>query len=293
MELYCHRQKTRPKTIKDERPKIILLHGMGGTGAIWRPIVASLEDHYTLLAPDQRCHGRSLLTSSRELASDSTFGPLSFGQDLVDTLALLHFYPAWVVGHSMGVRSACAFAQLKPAWVKGLILIDLSLTGGREIPESREANLKLLNFIKELPIEFQSKSEARDYLLKHAPDPSFAQYLIASSLKTEETKKQFCTTRFSFHPLDLVKIIQEAQKAPLLEWVKSSADINKPVLILRGSESTVYSQADFQSEKTSLMSYPLICFKEIKGAGHGLPFEKKAEFLGTLIQWIEKNSHSF
>src|SRR5687768_17719997 len=61
------------------RPKILLLHGMGGTGALWRPLAAALEDHFEILAPDQRGHGGSQLPQDRKSTRlNSSHGYISY-----------------------------------------------------------------------------------------------------------------------------------------------------------------------------------------------------------------------
>lgn len=310
MELYCHYTNSK----KEEYSKIILLHGMGGTGALWRPIVASLEDHYTLLTPDQRGHGRSRLEQRKSVApsgdhafgevpDSATYTPLNFGQDLTETMDALKFHPVWLVGHSMGVRTALACAHLKPDWVLGLVLVDLSLSPPikqQDIHHKTKTPLqnqttdefhhspstqKLIDFLCHLPAQFNSRAEARDYLLKHSPDPSFAQYLMAVSLKTSTTE-----ITFPFDPQDLVKIVESAHHALLFQWAQKFASLQKPILILRGQQSAVYTHADFQAEKEALAPYPTILFEEVEGAGHGLPFEKRAEFVERLIQFVEENT---
>ena len=107
------------------RDKILLLHGMGGTGALWRPIAATLENDFDILAPDQRGHGGSIVPTVPGARSKPGYSPLDYGRDVIETMESLAFHPAWVVGHSMGVRSACGAAFLKPEWVRGLVLVDL------------------------------------------------------------------------------------------------------------------------------------------------------------------------
>ena len=85
------------------REKILLLHGMGGTGALWRPIAAGLEDRYQIMAPDQRGHGRSQLLLTPGARENPDYRPLDYGRDIIETLTATQFYPSWAVGHSMGV----------------------------------------------------------------------------------------------------------------------------------------------------------------------------------------------
>src|SRR3970040_2274989 len=119
MELACRYWPAQEREIA----KIVLLHGMGGTGSLWRPHAAALEREYSLLAPDQRGHGGSRLPEHE--AGHARYLPEDYGLDVRETLQSRDVYPAFVVGHSMGVRTAVATAHLRHPLVRGLVLVDL------------------------------------------------------------------------------------------------------------------------------------------------------------------------
>lgn len=60
-----------------------------------------------------------------------------------------------------------------------------------------------------------------------------------------------------------------------------------PVLALRGGDSRVWSKADFDEERRQFADYPSIRFEEVPGTGHGLPFEKRKEFVELLLKWTD------
>lgn len=250
-----------------ENTRIMLLHGMGGTGSLWRPIAASLEDHYAVLAPDQRGHGGSL--PSDPTAPDN-YAPLKFGQDVVDTLESEGFYPTWVIGHSMGVRTACAAAHLRPDFVRGLILVDLGFTRGA----GGGLGKTLGSFLGKLPPRFEDRAAARAFFKEHCPDPAIAQYLLAVSIPVPEGGLTFPFDRDA-----LLATIEAAGGWPGTEWVREAAGQGKPVLILRGANSKVYSREDYERDRAELGPLPGVTFEEVQGAGHGLPFEKRPWFV--------------
>jgi pimeloyl-ACP methyl ester carboxylesterase len=266
MELYYNLWNSGDVTRQSDTSRIVLLHGMGGTGALWRPIAASLEDSCSVLAPDQRGHGKSQLPDGVH----QNYSPLDYGQDVIDTLAALKFHPTWIVGHSMGVRTALAAAHLKPDWFKGLVLVDLGLSGaaGGGLGKTLE------QFLKVLPHEFVTREEAKQFMAKNCPDPSIAQYLMAVSVKNPQG--QVC---FPFDQNALIKTIQAAANTTVRDWVKELADQGMPILILRGQESLVWSHPEFEAEKTRFAGNQSVQFEEVSGAGHGLPFEKRAVFI--------------
>ena len=250
--------------------RMLLLHGLGGGGNLWRPLAAALEEQVDLLAPDQRGHGNS--RSAPLEAQDYT--PLHYGQDLVDTMEAQNFYPAWVLGHSMGVRSALGLAHLRPAWVQGLILVDLGLSGGA----GGGLGDPLAEFLFELPPEFPSATELQNYLTTHSPDVSIGRYLAAVAKPNSKGIWQF-----PFDQPALIHTIEGSQDFSGRRLLEEYAQHAKPVLVLRGADSQVWHRADFEAERAYFASFPQIRFLEVDGTGHGLPFEKR-RLLADLVR---------
>jgi pimeloyl-ACP methyl ester carboxylesterase len=257
------------------KARLVFLHGMGGTGSLWRPIAASLEDRYAILAPDQRGHGQSQTVPVGR--DTSRYTPLDFGQDVIDTLQRTSFQPCWLIGHSMGVRTACAAAHLRPDWVQGLVLIDLGFSGqaGGGLGDG------LAQFLKALPPEFASRAEARAFMDANCPDPSIGQYLLAVSTATAEGR-----VSFPFDHSALIQTIEAARDSSVRDWVGELLKRGMPILVLRGGTSLVWSHEEFEAEREHFKSFPSIEFREVEGAGHGLPFERRALFLEMLEEFV-------
>jgi pimeloyl-ACP methyl ester carboxylesterase len=262
-----------------EPSRILMLHGMGGTGSLWRPLAAALEDRFEILAPDQRGHGASRVPSVPGGRAVPGYTPLDYGRDLVETLAAENFHPTWVLGHSMGVRSACALAHLKPEWVRGLILIDLGFSGlaGGGLGEG------LARFIRKLPEDFASRDEARAFMDEECPDPAIAQYLMAVSVR-----KEGGGITFPFDHSALIATITAARDASVRTWVKELAQRGMPILVLRGERSGVWSHEEYESERKGFASDPSVVFEEFPGAGHGLPFEKRVELVARIEEFMRQ-----
>lgn len=247
---------------------------MGGTGALWRPIAAALEDQADLLCPDQRGHG-----ASRTPATETRFGPLDYATDVRETCDAENFYPAWVVGHSMGVRTACGYANLEPERVLGLILVDLGFSNlaGGGIGDA------LRTFLADLPPAFESREAARAFLDERCPDPSIAQYLMAVSVSDPATKQ----VHFPFDTRALLLTTEAARSSDSGIWLEEYARrTGRPVHILRGAQSRVYLKTEFEEEKKRFASLTNVRFTEVPGAGHGLPFEKRPEFVAMIRKWV-------
>jgi pimeloyl-ACP methyl ester carboxylesterase len=245
---------------------------MGGTGALWRPVGAVLEDRFEVLAPDQRGHG-----GSRPAAGG--FAPLDYGRDVVETMEWLGFHPAWLVGHSMGVRTACAAAHLRPDLLCGLVLVDLGFTGaaGGGLGDG------LQQFLAVLPMEFDSRDAARAFMAENCPDPSIAQYLMAVSVREESGKLGFPFDRDS-----LLATLEAARDAEMGPWVRELGERGMPILVLRGERSLVWTREEYLAEKARFADLPSVEFREFAGAGHGLPFEKRPEFVAAIESWFSR-----
>jgi pimeloyl-ACP methyl ester carboxylesterase len=233
-----------------------------------------------VLAPDQRGHGKSQISSMAGGRSKPCYTPLDYGQDIMDTMDSIQFSPAWIVGHSMGVRSAIASAHLNPEKIKGLILVDLGFSGvaGGGLGEN------LAQFIRILPQEFSSREAAKLFMASHCPDPSIAQYLMAVSVRTPEG-----TVSFPFDHGALIETIHAARDVSVRGWVRELASKKLPILVLRGEKSLVWSHEQFEQERSSFSDLPSIRFQEIPDAGHGLPFEKRTLFVECIRNFIRES----
>ncbi|HTL12499.1 MAG TPA: alpha/beta hydrolase, partial [Bdellovibrionota bacterium] len=261
----------------NEIAKVVLLHGMGGTGALWRPVAAGLEEHCSILAPDQRGHGQSTVDLK------TGFAPLDYGRDVQDTLKARSFSPAYVVGHSMGVRTACAIAHLEPDLVRGLVLVDIGLEGaaGGGLGDT------LGSFLRILPMTFPDRAQARDFVQARCPDPAIGQYLMAV-LALGQKSAQGVT--FPFQKEALLKTIDEAKKADLRPWIRDFAALGRPVIILRGQKTTVWTEAEFDDERRRFADLPSIRFENWPDTGHGLPFDQRAKFTQCITEMIRSDA---
>ncbi|TAH48481.1 MAG: alpha/beta hydrolase [Chloroflexota bacterium] len=96
---------------------IVLLHGITDSGACWGRTADALAENFTVLALDQRGHGKS----------DAPLEGYSFDEYVADALALLRvngFSKAIVMGHSFGAVVALNLAAQHPQAVTQLILED-------------------------------------------------------------------------------------------------------------------------------------------------------------------------
>src|SRR4051794_19045000 len=98
-------------------PVLLLIHGITSSSASWEPVLAPLEEHFTVVAPDLLGHG-----ASAKPTGDYSLGAYAcMARDLM--LALGHD-SATVVGHSLGGGVAMQIAYQFPELCDRLVLVS-------------------------------------------------------------------------------------------------------------------------------------------------------------------------
>lgn len=103
--------------VRGTGPAILLLHGTSANHAVWEPVAEQLTDRATVIAVDQRGHGRSD-------KPDSGYDGGAFADDVLTVLDALDVPQAIVCGHSLGARNAWVAAARHPERISGVIAVD-------------------------------------------------------------------------------------------------------------------------------------------------------------------------
>jgi pimeloyl-ACP methyl ester carboxylesterase len=125
------RGTTFVRTIKGPpgAPTVVLLHGWSATAALnWFQAFGPLAEHFRVIAPDLRGHGRGLRSARRFRLADCA-------ADVAETLRCLDAEPAIAIGYSMGGPVAQLLWRDHPDVVSGLVLCA---TGADFFPGNRE-----------------------------------------------------------------------------------------------------------------------------------------------------------
>jgi 3-oxoadipate enol-lactonase len=115
--LYRHRGLPLHYLVRGSGEPVLLVHGLGSSGADWAFQLPALEAHFRVIVPDLPGSGHSAAPS----------GPLSiesFASALWALLDHLHASPANVVGFSLGGAVALEMALQRPQCVPRLALIN-------------------------------------------------------------------------------------------------------------------------------------------------------------------------
>lgn len=105
------------RTLGVDGPPLVLLHGLGVSGAVWQGIGRLLEGSVRLVAPDLRGHGESDKPSAGYM-------PRDYVGDIAALLAHEPSRPLAVLGHSLGAVVAALLAAERPELVSKVVLVD-------------------------------------------------------------------------------------------------------------------------------------------------------------------------
>jgi pimeloyl-ACP methyl ester carboxylesterase len=116
-ELSLHGRRVSYLAAGHEGPVLVLVHGLGGSAAAWRPVMGLLGRAARVIAPDLLGHGGSAAPASGD------YSPAGHATWLRDLLRKLDLDEVTVVGHSFGGGVAMQFAYQYPERVQRLVLV--------------------------------------------------------------------------------------------------------------------------------------------------------------------------
>src|SRR5688572_26779934 len=97
---------------------LIILHGLLGSSDNWQTMAKKLSENYTVYLVDQRNNGRS--------PHDENFSYEIMAADLLKLIESEKLERPYLMGHSMGGKTAMAFALKYPDKVDRLIVADFA-----------------------------------------------------------------------------------------------------------------------------------------------------------------------
>jgi pimeloyl-ACP methyl ester carboxylesterase len=103
----------------DPSPVLLLLHGYGDCGEVWREACARIAAPRRMIAIDLRGHGASGWPRDGDYSLEATVA------DVLAVSAALDLGPFAIAGHSTGGMTALAFAARYPERVTALALLDV------------------------------------------------------------------------------------------------------------------------------------------------------------------------
>ncbi len=258
MELYH-------KVYENEKNKntLFILHGLLGSADNWHTYSRKMSQYLRVVTIDQRNHGKSPRTETMsypEMASDL--------KELVEKFS--NAPEIYIMGHSMGGKTAMTFAQLFPELLQKLIVVDIS-PAGHQIGYHQI----IFNALKQVPLEsIQRRSEADVFLRKYIESFAIRQFLLKGLFWNSEIKK--FQWRFNLPVLE-----KEYQK--ILAEVPFVHPFEKPALFVKGNRSDYITKTHIPL----IMKYfPTAKIVGIEGAGHWVHAEAFQEFFKITYEFL-------
>ena len=228
-------------------PPLVILHGLFGSLDNWFSIAKELTEHYTLYLVDQRNHGDS------PHADEWNYAVMV--EDLKELLDAEGLDKIYLMGHSMGGKTAMNFALKYPERVGKLIVADIA---PRYYPVHHQSILEGLNSLDLKAI--QSRKEADDQLARYIPELGVRQFLLKSLSRDGDG--------FAWK-INLPVITNNIDNVG--EALPKGANFDGPTLFLAGANSNYIQQKDMANMETHFPNYEL---EFVADAGHWLHAEQ-------------------
>lgn len=242
-------------------PAVLLIHGTGADAeSNWGPLIESLSDRYTVIAPNLPGAGATPASNVRldldELAARVIATVRAAG--VADGFHL--------VGHSLGAVVAAALAARHPERVRALLLhAGWATTGPREA---------LMFDLWSRLLEADRELLAR-HLVLEAMSPALLEE--AGTTQLDELVAGF-TAMLDTRIVGQIDLDGRIDLAPALSAIRAAT------LVLASAEDRIIPPPH---QRALAAAIPGARYREIPG-GHGLPFEDPFGFFATIAEWVEE-----
>ncbi|MDP2061066.1 MAG: alpha/beta fold hydrolase [Flavobacteriaceae bacterium] len=241
---------------------VLILHGFLGMLDNWKTIGKQLaDDDFQVHLIDQRNHGNSF--HSDEFNYDL------LADDVCRYCAHFQLTKVFVIGHSMGGKTAMNLAMNHPELIEKLVVVDIA----PKIYPPHHADV--IAGLLSLDLEnLQSRQEADDQLKKYISDFGVRQFLLKNLYRENSGK---------FGLKCNLEVLSKAEQM-IGESFPQNTNFEKPVLFLKGQNSSYIEDND---RITIEKYFPKASVLEIPNAGHWLHAENPKAFYEKLISFLK------
>ncbi|TXN29948.1 alpha/beta fold hydrolase [Lacisediminihabitans profunda] len=237
--------------VRGTGPAVVLLHGTSASHAVWEPISSALESSATVIALDQRGHGRSDKPATGYTGAD-------FAGDVLTVLDALDIDTAIVGGHSLGARNAWLAGALHPERTAGVLAVEYTPWVEGDVLDTLHARVAAGNRA------FASVDDVEAYLQERYPLlPTDA---VARRALWGYRQHDDGLWRPLADPSAMDQLI-EGFRTP---WSVEFAAVSVPMIQVRGANSGIVSDAAWQA---ALAARPQDRFVVDPTADHYVPEE--------------------
>jgi pimeloyl-ACP methyl ester carboxylesterase len=240
---------------------LIILHGLFGTLDNWVTLGKKLAEHFSVFLIDQRNHGRSPHTDVHDYPS--------MAEDIREFMEQHWMYEgAYVMGHSMGGKTAMQLALTYPELVKKLVVVDIA-------PKRYEGNHELIfqALLNLHPETLAERSDAEEKLAMYIPDKGIRQFLMKNLTRRAEGGFEF--------KMNLPVIYEHYDD--ILDEIEADQPYGGPALFVKGGNSNYILPEDEPAIKAL---FPKAEIKTVPNAGHWVHAEQPKALLEVLRKFL-------
>lgn len=255
---------------------LVILHGLYGMSDNWLSIARELANHFRVILPDMRNHGRS--------PHDQEHTYQAMREDVALLFEDLKLKNPILIGHSMGGKTAMFFAARYPERISRLIIVDIAPCDLRKTQRGKIHELQhraLIDALMKLDLNrLQSRQEADRILSSTITSLPVRQFLLKNLHRRSDG---------TFEWLLNLKTLSE-NLSSILEGLHPGKDpmekypVELPVLFIKGELSHYIEQED---EEDIRNLFPNSFFSIIQKAGHWVHAEQPELFLQVVYNFIK------
>ena len=255
MKLYYH--------ITGHGHPLIILHGLFGSGDNWYTLSNFFAEKFKVYTVDQRNHGRS--------PHSDIFNYHVMAEDLNNLMIHEGISSTYLLGHSMGGKTAMQFAVTHPEKVDKLVVVDIA-------PKAYSAQHdKIFDAMFALKLKsYKTRSELDTALAEHINDFPVRQFLLKNITRDEDGEFKW---KIDIHAIR--KNYENINAA-----VEATQPFEKPTLFIKGGKSAYVREEDIPQIKSI---FPRAEFAAVENAGHWVHAEAPQEFAKILMEFLVNN----
>ncbi len=247
----------------NEAPTLVLLHGLTDSSEGWRGAVEHWQDTYSIVAVDQRGHGRSPRFTREQLEEHP--GDVLV-DDLLDLLEQLTAAPV-VIGHSLGGAVALTAAVRRPDLVRALVLEDPAAL----VPdEEQRSERKGKELVDGLAASLGATDDASLAAVRREQHPNWPEdELLVTGRAEQQVDRDFLAL---------------GDYKPSTRWPELLKGLTTAALLLTGDEGSVMD--DELRQLIDETANPNVTVERVVGAGHCIRREQPDRFYELVDRFL-------
>ncbi len=239
---------------------LVILHGLFGSLENWRTLSRAFSQCYRVYALDQRNHGDS--------PHSEEFNYRVMAEDVREFMEQQRLSSAYLLGHSMGGKTAMQLALSHPESVDKLVVVDIA---PHAYPPGHDAILDALAALE--PRQFQLRRDVDAALAKKLPDQALRQFLLKNLARRSDNTFEW--------KIGLDEIREHYNE--IAQAVEARGRLNKPVLFVRGARSEYIRDRDAAAIKAL---FPYARIVTVPGVGHWIHAQARRRFAKIVLTFL-------